>query len=475
MELPPPPAAASDRPRRGTHLGGVSCDHGHGPWLSATLLRPAGARPRRRCVMRVRGATTAAVARGPDARGARSGGAGLMRDDGAAGGDHNSGGSCGNHGGEQGARLMRPLVSVNHLDGEEDTSQQIVGADGDLRQRRWAGGHCTDLTADCAGARRCHKIPLLLSLVCTYKQTKLFYIYDQYIDNDLGLNVKADVIPFERFKTWDELVFNVPRIADRKSDLNYNLVGNLCPPGVVFHQSNEDCRCFVSSLLDGIKQNLEMGHCFKKFKRDNIVTTKSGKAMFRRLGVVNATPNTKKLTYENVSDFITEMADGNPIPEDLQHLLDILKKPQYEPLYGIHASIEPPKQRCWLFIQFYEIVKFRVPEEARNRVLLSLPYLDNWRELVANNEVLSEVYQYKDSNYEPLPPTKPGKTEPYMETEQKLHDAGKFLDFIRNAISHRLQRVVKATYTQCNIPFIGAQATGGCVQCCYTSTVWLPP
>jgi hypothetical protein len=62
--------------------------------------------------------------------------------------------------------------------------------------------------------------------------------------------------------------------------------------------------------------------------------------------------------------------------------------------------------------------------------------LDDWRVRIQGNAFLEEIYNY--NRYDHLPPRKPND-KPYSTEEICEHEVEKFINFVRNAIAHRLQ------------------------------------
>lgn len=90
--------------------------------------------------------------------------------------------------------------------------------------------------------------------------------------------------------------------------------------------------------------------------------------------------------------------------------------------------------------------RFRASKTHKDLILSRLSYLKDWRVTVYLYDVLVETYEHPNANYTTLSDMKDGKRTTVF--EKMLHEAEKFIEFIRNGIAHRLQRRTVVTPAQ---------------------------
>lgn len=107
------------------------------------------------------------------------------------------------------------------------------------------------------------------------------------------------------------------------------------------------------------------------------------------------------------------------------------------------------------FVKMYDHLTNKLENPERERILLSLPYYDdNWSSLLIHNWLLMKVYDFKggdlyilteakvEANYNKKPFHKwSSLTDEEKARQMTIAWAQKFLDFLRNRKSHRMEHV----------------------------------
>jgi hypothetical protein len=186
-----------------------------------------------------------------------------------------------------------------------------------------------------------------------------------------------------------------------------------------------------------------LGQCFGQYDESNVFVTHSGEAKIK-VPVFQPSPAAKRLTYDCTWQFISSQYKEEELPEDISHLIQLMHyKQEKEMLFPIRLSLIIGRSKGWHFLTMHEFVM----NEARgdkDSILLRLPYLSEWRNIVYKCSVLSDTYEHPKSVYSPLGDYHKDGT-PTTDREKLLHEAEKLLDFIRNCISHRLERKIVLT------------------------------
>uniref|UniRef100_A0A0D9ZAJ9 Uncharacterized protein n=1 Tax=Oryza glumipatula TaxID=40148 RepID=A0A0D9ZAJ9_9ORYZ len=137
-------------------------------------------------------------------------------------------------------------------------------------------------------------------------------------------------------------------------------------------------------------------------------------------------------------------------------------------LYHIHASLVPIANMTLLLKLMYDHLKFAIRDTVRYTILLQLPYVTDWPTRIVLNMLLMHSYNFIRGLYE-VPPDEPGQTElnekqisalkmlglavvpgqrSLTQFQQRVIKASKFMDFLRNRTSHRMDALnVFASYS----------------------------
>lgn len=133
----------------------------------------------------------------------------------------------------------------------------------------------------------------------------------------------------------------------------------------------------------------------------------------------------------------------------------ILNEPGKAQMYHIHVSLLPAATMWSAFVKMYDHLTNKLENPERERILLSLPYYDdNWSSLLIHNWLLMKVYDFKggdlyilteakvEANYNKKPFHKwSSLTDEEKARQMTIARAQKFLDFLRNRKSHRMEHV----------------------------------
>ncbi|OEL27332.1 hypothetical protein BAE44_0011649 [Dichanthelium oligosanthes] len=266
------------------------------------------------------------------------------------------------------------------------------------------------------------------------------YSYDKYIDDEVGVEVEDDCISFEQFKRMNTPSVNPPA-ASSNYDLNYPIIGAVGTIDYKCPVTPDPTKKFILSIILGAQRVMDDDKCYEPLTSNNIVVTSEGQPLFKHLRMVRLSAAAKLAVYKSIATVITELFEGFPVPGDMQHLIDLLNSGRKEALYKIHSALVPHSDRGWLFLKAYEYVMHRADPVSQSLILLALPYLQTWRTKVDLNHVLIEAYDYVEGAYNEAPPVdESGNPIAWSETDKKLQSAKKFMDYLRNGTSHRLQR-----------------------------------
>ncbi|CAL5024421.1 unnamed protein product [Urochloa decumbens] len=228
------------------------------------------------------------------------------------------------------------------------------------------------------------------------------------------------------------------------------------------------------NMLKAIWKNHSRSKYFTAFDASHVRTNADGKVKFRGVSIVRSQSagELKEHTTENllsVCTIISNMFNGN-LPDDFANLLSLIKKGTNMDIYHIHAALVPLINYDSLFIELYDHI-FDVLDKVKFREILAelkkLPYVQNWKTTVQDNDLLNITYSFNDggSSYDvpvhkvnPNKKAKPtclnkdqnlaleklglkrekGQADLYK-NQIDLLEAMYFLMFLRNRIAHRME------------------------------------
>lgn len=271
------------------------------------------------------------------------------------------------------------------------------------------------------------------------------YSYRRYIDDDMEVDVEDDCLSFEQFRVMEPRTV-VPPFTCEDYAFNYPIVGAIGGYDYKCPLTPDPTKKFILSIILGAERVMGRGKCYAPFTSENIVVTHERQALFKHLRMVGLSDAAKTAVYKSIATVITELFTDYDIPGDIQHLINLLKSGKKQVLYKIHPSIVPHSDRGWVFLKSYEYVMHRADAASKDLILLALPYHDTWRTKVNLNHVLTETYEYSDGAYDVNPSV--GDQTAWTENAKKIQSAEKFMEFLRNGTSHRLQRSSKLSADQ---------------------------
>ncbi|CAL5060591.1 unnamed protein product [Urochloa decumbens] len=235
-----------------------------------------------------------------------------------------------------------------------------------------------------------------------------------------------------------------------------------------FYLASEVGKNAARSLLWNLKMMEDDGYCLVGLVEDNVRVFNSGVVLFRNVQLETKLVLGEQVyldhleaNYHSAEVLLRMMFSDNglgTIPDDIQHLLDLLQNNFADrPVFPIHASLAPLINHSHVFKEFHDMFLNDMDDADYFTICeaviadLRVFGVNDWRHGVGQNQLLARTYNFRRGNDYRLPPLG-GPTraalvgmgvitwnDPTPVNGDDILDGHKMFIFLRNRLAHRIE------------------------------------